>query len=887
VLSVEPVSLAFGARRAGTTSPAQQVVVTNTGSDVLHLSAALAGADFALGAALPATLAAGASALLPVTFGNAGTVAGNKTGTLTLSSTDAGIASQQVSLAGTATFPNPTLSTSALAFGGRIRGSKTSLPVTLTNPQLNPATVDALTVAGFTLTGTDAADCVVTPPANGVIQPDGAGAAWAVAFTPSRSTGDGAESATLTLKTDAGDQVVSLTGTSLFPVPTLTPPALAFGLQPKGTTSAAQTLTVGNDGTASFTIKGWYLTGADFCDFDVSPASASRPVQPAATVTYSVTFTPSKAAAESGTLVLDTDAGPLSVALSGTGVDASLAFSKTSIDFGPQRVLSPSALVGITATNATSHSIQINSVVLSGPQGSEFSAQPSAQLPIVLAPGDAASLEVGFDPAAAGARAATLALSSDDPSTLGSTVSLSGTGIAPSVDLSPLAVDFGQVRVGTAADQRAVVLKNGGTDALSLQQATLTGAGAAAFSLQGVPQLPAVLQPGEQLSLGVGYTPGAVGSDVASLALTTDAPLGGSAAVALQGKGVSPAFAATPSALLFGAVRLGVAAAPLAVLLTNSGGAQGKLQAFAFSGPDAADFSLAGAPELPSPIGADGGATSVLIAFTPSAHGDRLATLTLTTDAGDAQIALSGTGLSAALSASPTTLDFGSMAVGAQPKALPVTVTNGGDAPLRLGLPRLDGANAAAYVAEAAAEAASIDPGKSATVTVLLAAGTAGAAEATLTLSGQDGDAAPAQIKLHGTVVTPSLTATTALDFKNTNVGKASTAQQATVTNSGQVDVTVTALAIDQAGFLAQADGLPRTLKPGDSLQAQISFVPFQTGAAHATLSVFVQGQGAALAQVALSGTGVGKSGCGSAPADPHVLVAAALVLAALRRRRR
>src|SRR6185312_7858232 len=93
--------------------------------------------------------------------------------------------------------------------------------------------------------------------------------------------------------------------------------------QPSGTTSAGQTATLANGGTAALTIGGISVTGAnagDFAETDNCPASLAA----GATCTATVTFAPTAAGARSASLTV-TDAAadsPQTVALSGSGTPA-------------------------------------------------------------------------------------------------------------------------------------------------------------------------------------------------------------------------------------------------------------------------------------------------------------------------------------------------------------------------------------------------------------------------------------------------------------------------------------------------------------------------------------------------------------------------------------
>jgi hypothetical protein len=108
-------------------------------------------------------------------------------------------------------------------------------------------------------------------------------------------------------------------------IPKLSSGAFVFGHQLVGAQSAAQTLTIANDGNAvhSLTLNGFTLTG-DSADFTVTPDAACTPVQvvnPNASCNVAVTFAPVHAGLRAAVLQIANDSAhsTLSVSLSGTG----------------------------------------------------------------------------------------------------------------------------------------------------------------------------------------------------------------------------------------------------------------------------------------------------------------------------------------------------------------------------------------------------------------------------------------------------------------------------------------------------------------------------------------------------------------------------------------
>jgi hypothetical protein len=86
-----------------------------------------------------------------------------------------------------------------------------------------------------------------------------------------------------------------------------------------------------------------------------------------------------------------------------------------------------------------------------------------------------------------------------------------------------------------------------------------------------------------------------------------------------------------------------------------------KVNSLPITGPNASDFSLVGAPSLPTKIGA-GGHLDVTVRFNPSADGSRAGTLTVNTDDPvnpTLPVSLSGTGLLSAIGTLPNPITFG------------------------------------------------------------------------------------------------------------------------------------------------------------------------------------------------------------------------------------
>ncbi len=130
VATVNPTTLTFASQATGTTSPAQTVSLTNTGTGTLSSIVISASGDFAQTNTCGTTLAATASCTISVTF--TPTTTGALSGTLMVSSNSAdGTAS--VSLSGTGTLPVTGQASPLISIGLPIYASSAAYPATNAN----------------------------------------------------------------------------------------------------------------------------------------------------------------------------------------------------------------------------------------------------------------------------------------------------------------------------------------------------------------------------------------------------------------------------------------------------------------------------------------------------------------------------------------------------------------------------------------------------------------------------------------------------------------------------------------------------------------------------------------------------------------------------------
>jgi hypothetical protein len=206
---------------------------------------------------------------------------------------------------------------------------------------------------------------------------------------------------------------------------TITPSAANFGNVAVGT-SNSQTIKIKNIGSAKVTFPSLAVSGSGFTLTDV-PSSLTMAVN--TSIIFNVVFTPHSASKYSGSVPLLYGGVVIaSIPLSGTGVSAnpSLSLSTSSISFDDVN-LGTKTSTPVTLTNKGTSNVTISSVTVTG-LGFLVSGIAKGT---VFKPGQSATLEASFDPTTTGAATGKISIVSNAP--VSPTISLSGTGVKPTV----------------------------------------------------------------------------------------------------------------------------------------------------------------------------------------------------------------------------------------------------------------------------------------------------------------------------------------------------------------------------------------------------------------------------------------------------------------------
>ncbi|HEV2383552.1 MAG TPA: FG-GAP-like repeat-containing protein [Terriglobia bacterium] len=306
-LGLSSGALGYAAQDSGTTSPPQEVTLTNMGTTVLNLtSISLTGSDpgdYSLNSGCGATLGPGANCTLTITF----TPTTNGTRTASVFILDSAYTTPQtIALTGIGLSPEVSLSPSSLRFGTQAVGTKSApLTVSLNNTGNGPLNFSSIVAsADFMQQNT----C-------GSSLPAGFTCTVTVFFRPLKP---GADTGAISLTDNApgSPQTVSLGGTGTYFL--LSPASVYFGSVPVGHTSAPANVTVTNVSKNQVNVATIGLSGTNARQF-TQTNNCGTMLAGGASCAVSITFTPKARGLESATLTVKGTGSSNQVPLSGEG----------------------------------------------------------------------------------------------------------------------------------------------------------------------------------------------------------------------------------------------------------------------------------------------------------------------------------------------------------------------------------------------------------------------------------------------------------------------------------------------------------------------------------------------------------------------------------------
>ena len=627
------------------------------------------------------------------------------------------------------------------------------------------------------------------------------------------------------------------------------PTSVSFGSIADGT-KTSQSVTLTNTGTAIADITSAVISGTGLSIAGTAPSEIAG----GSSATIQIQFAPLAPGAVTGSLSVSSDASnpQMAVGVTGTGSGPLFAISPASVSF-TDVIAGQTSSKPVTISNGGNAPLTLSAASVSGTGFTTNGLSATAS----IAAGQSMTFNVVFTPPAAATDAGMISFADNVPGSPQALV-LSGTAVASAATLTtnPAVITFGNTSVG-ATSKQAVTLTNSGNESITVDSLTHTGS---EFTVTGL-STPMTLAAGQSTSFTVAFTPTKTGStsgsvDVSGQVGSTDP----SATVAMSGTGTDGQLGASPATVSFGNINVGSTGSST-VTLTNSGTASTTISGASVTGTG---FTYTG---LSTPLTLSAGqSTSFTAQFKPTSTASSSGSITVTSDASDPSVAVSltGTGAQGALSATPASVAFGSVATGGT-SSQTITLKNTGSSSVTVSAMSATGTG---FSASSMSPSSTIAAGGSATFTATFKPTAAGTDTGSISVS-SNAPSSPITIPLSGTATTASQllgVSPSSISFGTVDVSSTSSAS-ITLTNNGSASVVISSVGVTGSEYRATGVDANTTLTPNQSATLNVTFTPTAAGSQAGSISV-VSNATNSPAAVTLSGTGAtsGGTGGGGAP---------------------
>jgi len=620
----------------------------------------------------------------------------------------------------------------------------------------------------------------------------------------------------------------------------VSPTAVNFGKVNVGK-QTTQTIAVTNTGTTTVSI-----TQATTSNPQFSLTGLTLPISMATgqTGNFTVAVTPSATGTLTGTLTVQGSDGatPAVVDLSATAVALApqISVSSNSLQFGTIGVgATGNQNLLISNTGGADLTISVLSV-----SGTGFGVS-GITTPKTISAGQSVQAGLTFQPTVAGAASGTLSITSNDPATPTVNVAVTGTGSTNpfgQLQANPSSVSFGSVSTGSSST-KPIIVSNTGTTPVNISSLATSGAG---FTVSGI-TTPLTLNAAAAVTLNVVFAPTSAGNASGGVTVTSDAansPL----TIAFTGAGAQAGLSISPASFAFGSVVNGQTKSQ-SFTLTNTGAAPLTISQLSVSG---AGYSLSGLA-TPSTVAA-GASTTFSAVFAPTTAGSLPGTITISSNApgSPATVALAGTGVAGTviLSASPTSLAFGSVNTGAT-SSKSVTLTNRGTGNVTISQVTVSATDVSA---SGVTTPVTLTPGQNLVMSVSFKPTAQETVTGNITVTNSQGTNTVVAVTGTGLQGVISLTPSSA-DLGNVTVG-ATNSQTIQIGNTGNGVLTITQSNVTGSGFSTSGLTLPLSINPGLTSTFNARFQPSTAGPASGSITI-MSNAASSPSVISLSGTGV------------------------------
>ncbi len=439
--SVNTRSLAFNKILIGT-HERDSVFVTNTGSTMLNINDVVSTMGQFTVSPIVTSIPPTTTRTFTITFTPTDTsqVVGNLVFTHSATSSP-----DTVTLSGTGFAINPEFSINRkfIAFDTVHVGKTKTDSVRVVNTGSKTLHIDSVLATNSLFTVTPTGDSLVP----------GEQASFFITFAPTNSTPE-AGNIIFYHNAPGSPDTVTVTGTGAVPGFSLNRRTVVFGYQRVGA-RIHDSVAVTNTGTAPLSISSVLSSSGVFV---VNPTSDT--VAPGVTRFFAIEFAPTDTVPYTGIIVFtyNADATHDTVHVSGTGTLAQFSVSRTALSFGYVTIGADKSDT-IVVTNTGSSTLILSAVTVNN---AAFSVDPG---PVALAPGQSQTYQITFTPLNINPQTGALVFT-HNAGNAPDTVLASGTGTVSVFTVNKRSISFGQVPVGTTAQDSVTVTNNGASTLL-------------------------------------------------------------------------------------------------------------------------------------------------------------------------------------------------------------------------------------------------------------------------------------------------------------------------------------------------------------------------------------------------------------------------------------
>lgn len=652
-------SISFGSKRVGTAAVSDTLRIVSTGDAALTVSSSAMKNPTPFSASPSNTnrsISAGQQELNTITFNPASR--GTFVDTFIVNNNSTVTADQRKTVVVTGTAIQAIFTgNNSIPFGNVDVGTTKDVVYTIQNTGddtlfLNQTTPVTVTGATFTLH---------VPPASLTLAPS-TSTNLTIRFSPGSKQ---AYTGTMTFSTlnSINSPTVNLTGTGAAPQ-ILLPNNLDVGSSKVGAQTFG-TLNITNSGNSPLQVTSVTLSGTHASKFNIS-GTTSFTIQPAATQTVSVSYTPNAEQRDTAQLTVSSNdaQNPVKIVpVYGRGVLPKMTVTPDTVDFGDVRIGSSATKNTIVIGNPGEVNLVISDVIVS-PAVFTLVSKPNQ-----IQPASSGQVSLKFTPTTEGAATGMAIITGDAPAKPVDTVYLKGKGTKSQI-VFPSAISFGNIRVNQLKDS-VFKIENLGSAPVSIRKYTLTDPDDGFRFSDTVAH---TLNANSSINVGIRFRPTSEKDYAGSITITTDEATNNTITINLNGKGIDSKLAVEPNALDFGEVDTMKLSAPQTFTITNTGTAPATINSIAKTG--SATFSMSVDKTTPFTLAPDSLAT-VTVTFAPTLVQAETGTITVTASEGSPiDITLTGTGKEVPIISVPQKPNFRfTMAISPNPARESVTLS--------------------------------------------------------------------------------------------------------------------------------------------------------------------------------------------------------------------